>query len=153
MVDCATGRGRVISHLVQGDFKTGDDLPIHGVTMTRRPSTKPRRRRLAIALPVAGATFALLAPIVLWTRYGDGDPIHSLQVAVVAAIIAWTIARRAEDRDVAAARPTARHVAHETGCRPHRSTRSSSRSARDVGCATAAEHQLERRPVRRRSRP
>jgi hypothetical protein len=121
--------------------------------MTRRPPTKRSRRRLATALPVAGASIALLAPIVLWTRYGDGKPMHSLQVAVVSAIVAWTIARRAEDRDVATARPVTRDVAHGPGCRPHRRAQSGARLSRDVGCGAAAEHQLERRPARRRSRP
>jgi hypothetical protein len=121
--------------------------------MTRRTPSKPRRRRLAIAVPVAAASLALLAPIVLWTRYGDGDVVHSLQVAVVAAIVAWAIARRAEDRDVETARPMPREVAHGPGCRPHRHTQSSSRPSRDVGCGAAAEHQRERRPARRRSRP
>jgi hypothetical protein len=121
--------------------------------MTRRTPSKPRRRRLAIAVPVAAASLALLAPIVLWTRYGDGDLVHSLQVAVVAAIVAWAIARRAEDRDVVNPRPRPRHAAHAPGCRPHRRPQTTSRLSRDVGCSAAAEHQLERRPARRRSRP
>ncbi len=121
--------------------------------MNRRPSTRPRRARRAIALPVAGATIALIAPIVLWTRYGDGDPLHALEVAVVAAIVAWTIARRAEDRDVATARPEPRRVVHGTGCRPHRGAQPAPRPARDVGCRAAADHRHERRPARRRSRP
>jgi len=102
------------------------------------------------------ASVVLLAPIVLWAQFGDGDPLHALGVAVGAAILCWSIARRAELRDEAAAETPAsrarpsRHAASPLVPRAgHRPVAGAARLSRDV-CCSAAEQTLERRAVRRR---
>jgi len=116
--------------------------------------------RARLAVPILLAATLLVGPIALWAIFGDGNPQTSIQVALVAAVMAWAVARRAEDRDGAAA-PVAPYapvalapVARTASCESahHRPEHVSKRPARDVGCH-AARRSLEDRPVRRRARP
>jgi hypothetical protein len=114
--------------------------------------------RARLAVPILLAATLLMGPIVLWAIFGDGNPQTSIQVALVAAVMAWAVARRAEDRDGAAAPPApyapVAPVAHPATCESahRRPEHVSKRPARDVGC-DAARRSLEDRPVRRRARP
>jgi len=123
------------------------------MTVSRRRRPTPLRPRLAAAAPIIGAPLALLAPIVLWTVFGDGDPLRTLEVALAAAILAWAVVRRAEVRDDAV-RPPASRRRPSQGAHGHPGRVSgATRPPRNVRCSATAERQLERRDVRRRSRP
>ena len=49
------------------------------------PSSRPRASAPAATIVAAG--LLLIAPIVLWARFGDGDPLHAAEVALGAAIL------------------------------------------------------------------
>lgn len=130
---------------------------------SKTPITRTRRGaavapgRAAFLVPVIGSAVVLLAPIVLWAAFGDGDVMRTLEIALAAALLSWAVARRAEDRDAAGApaigRPRPRHGSKTTACKlERRRTEPPKRLQRDVRCAKA-QRPLERRPVRRRSRP
>jgi hypothetical protein len=114
--------------------------------------------RARLVAPILLAAVLLIGPIALWTIFGDGEPQTSIQVALLAAVMSWAVARRAEDRDAATPPvvpyPPVIPIAHSASCesahrRPEHVAR---RPPRDVGCR-AARRSLEDRPVRRRARP
>lgn len=130
---------------------------------SKTPITRTRRGcalasgRTAFAVPVVAAAVVLVAPILLWASFGDGNIVRALEIAVAAAMISWAIARRAEDRDAALARVPGNarrdRVPAPDGCRlERRRAQEPMRLRRDVRCAKT-QAPLARRPVRRRSRP
>ena len=127
--------------------------------------TSPARRglvraaaRARLAGTILTAAVLLVAPIVLWAQFGDGNVQHSIAVALVATLLCWCFIHRQElsDGGGAEAAPVAPGLAaapapaagcQATRCRSARTTRPS----RDVGC-NAGERSSERL-TRRRSRP
>jgi hypothetical protein len=112
-----------------------------------------------LAAPILLAAALLIVPIVLWATFGDGTTQRSLEVALGAALLSWAVARRAEDRDAAAAPPEPRTPARPIARTPtttcdseQRRAEPAKRPARNVGCH-AAERSLEQRTPRRRTRP
>ena len=119
------------------------------------PSSSPRASAPAATIVAAG--LLLIAPIVLWALFGDGDPLHAAEVALGAAILCWAVGQRSGrgSQPAPAPAPPARSrpvtppaVCNEVPDRPA----GASRLSRDVGCA-ASENALERRSARRRTRP
>ncbi|HEY1539985.1 MAG TPA: hypothetical protein VGF63_11345 [Solirubrobacteraceae bacterium] len=113
--------------------------------------------RVAFAVPVIAAAVVLVAPIVLWASFGDGNVVRAVEIAAAAALLSWTVVRRAEDRNGAPVRDVGRSGARSATtparCKlDRRQAEPAKRLRRDVRCAKA-QRPLERRPARRRSRP
>ncbi|MEA2191266.1 MAG: hypothetical protein QOI73_1387 [Solirubrobacteraceae bacterium] len=130
--------------------------------MARSDSSPPRRglERAAAGARAAGAILTaavlLVAPIVLWAQFGDGQVEHSVAVAILATLMCWCFVTRHEFREAPAvdaltpglvARPAPAIDRHASRRRSVTATRPS----RDVGCHAGGLR--ERRPSRRRSRP
>jgi hypothetical protein len=135
----------------------------------------------ALAAGAFVASLLLVAPIVLWARFGTAGALWSAIVAASAVALCWALIRRTRRRytrrrlpsrePLRAAVPPAcptgyrthsRHVAAPSRDRrvaaPHRCGPSRcrpayvSRGARDIGCH-ASPRLLRRRTTRRRTRP
>ncbi len=129
-----------------------------------RSDTSPARRgleRAAAGARLAGtiltAALLLVAPIVLWAQFGDGDVRHAIAVAIIATLLCWCYINRHEFGDPAEVAPaTAGLVARPAPAIDRHATRGRSvaatRPSRDVGCH-AGDRSSERRLARRRSRP
>ena len=131
--------------------------------MTRSDSSPARHglSRAAAHARLAGtiitAAVLLVAPIVLWATFGDGQVQHSIAVAILATLLCWCYVNRHELGDRPAVEPVAPELVARTAPAIDRhATRSRSvgatRPSRDVNCI-AGEHAFERPPSRRRSRP
>lgn len=112
-----------------------------------------------LAAPILLAAALLIVPIALWATFGDGTPQRSLEVALGAAVLSWAVARRAEERDAAAAPPEPRTAGRPIARMPtttcdseQRRAEPAKRPARNLGCH-AAERSLAQRSPRRRTRP
>jgi hypothetical protein len=138
---------------------------------------RERNPHVALLSGTLVASAVLVAPIILWTRFGDHDPLRTSAV-VLAAMLGCAVAvrsatRRYADRllvrtrthHVATAAPCRSHDIHRAGSprdRRHPSTRPcgpsrcrpryTARGLRDAGCP-AATPPLARRSTRRRTRP
>ena len=116
-------------------------------------TSSSRPRASAPAATIVAAGLLLIAPIVLWALFGDGDPLHAAEVALGAAILCWAVGQRSGRGSQPAPPARSRPVTPPTVCNevPDRPA-GASRLSRDVGCA-ASENALERRSARRRTRP
>jgi len=126
-----------------------------------RSDPSPARRglsRAAASARLAGtiltAAVLLVAPIVLWAQFGDGQVQHSIAVAIVATLMCWCFINRHEFGDGHAvqavtpglvARPAPPVDRHASRTRYG----GAKRPSRDVGC-NAGQRAPERRLARRR---
>jgi hypothetical protein len=147
----------------------------------------PRRSRplglgegaATLALGTLTASAMLLAPVVLWKRYGDGNLLRTIAVTLAALLLCWVVVRVITRRYAARRLPVRTHahtVAGPPPCRTHDVVRSvtqrdrrdpstrpcglsrcragkTSRGPRDLGCRAGARPPARRRNARRRTRP
>jgi hypothetical protein len=140
-----------------------------------RTPPPPGAGGVLLALAMLGASFLLVAPIVLWARFGDGSVPRTIAVAIAAALLCHAAlghVRRPRHPVVVCAPPAPAPAARAAACResvrrtpltsrpaprmrggiaartsPSRPARPS-RPSRDVRCRATA-----RRTARRRTRP
>jgi hypothetical protein len=138
---------------------------------------RERNPHVALAIGTLAASAVLIAPIAVWTRFGDADPLRTSAVALAALVLCGVVVsattrryaarllhtfahviplaapRRSHDVQRTTAQQRVRRDPSTCPCGPSRCRpRYTSRGTRDVACRTATPP-LGRRGTRRRTRP